>query len=338
MKYWLIILSLASLASCKTMDAVSSKLHSMETLPARDFVDPFDEGSMKKMELGAPKNVLKIQSQHSRITINGKPYVDTSGEIEEIVSHSDTGYITYVTSTLADGRKWRIIKMDSPFKNSKKKEIARFSATNGRYYFDIPNHESRVAIDYRLTSKGVVLFHTGGYFSYVSDTVVTELHAIPVGYSLLPIQAGDIAQAGFVGFTKYKDLYRTGVFAQPDNLVYEVIFMDIHTGAIRSADLIKVQRSDAGLSEADSFNQRIQLATSNDGFIVMTLQPSYENLYAKNLHTGAKKSIVYRHNGVAHFKSGVDDAGNVWVRATYGANDERFIPDVASELSLQNRE
>lgn len=333
MKYWLIVLSLFSLVSCKSMDAMSSKLHSMATLPERDFVDPIESGELSKIEVGAPKDVLDIQARYNRVSINSKSYNDTSGEIEEITSSSDSGYITFLSSTIDDGVKKHIVKLDRPFKNFRKKEIARFTARSGRYYFEIPNHETRVATDYRLTSRGVILFHQGGHFSYVSDTEVTELHAIPVGFTLLPVQASDISQAGFIGFKKYKDMYRVGIMAQPNNLVYEVIFLDIHTGILRSADLVRVEKSDADFTEADSFGQRIQFATSNEGFIVMLLETSFANLFAKNLNTGAKKSIVFRQSGVAHFKSGVDAAGNVWVRAAYGANDERYIPDVASELA-----
>jgi hypothetical protein len=301
-------------------------------LQQRAYYQPLNAETAKPESVDAPMETLDIHTNGGKIKINGKTYMDQSGAIDEIVAYSDTGFITYLRSGIDHGYSNYTVMLDRPFKIYTKKSLTSFIRLDGRYQFSIPNHENRLAIKYVLTSQGVILLHEGGFFSYISENVVSDILEIPEGFEMSPVQAEDIAKANYVAFVKDNGPIKLGIVTIGGMREYEVIFVDIKTGVVRASEVVRVDVK-TNQSYLNSFHRSMKAAMTNDGFIVFSLDSNYKNLYASNLHTGKRKLLVFRDNGISRFEVGKDISSTLWLRSVYGSNDERYFPDVAQELA-----
>lgn len=298
----------------------------------REYYQPLDSEQARPVNVGSPIQRLSIESKGSRIKINGTAYTDQSGAIDDISPYSESGYITHLRSSVAYGVPAYDVLLDRPFKPYTKKVIASYIETGGRYQFTIPKHGDRIATRYELTSQGIILFHEGGFFSYIADNYASDILEIPEGFHPSPVQATDISKANYLAFVRDAGPIKVGFMTLNDLRQYEIIFLDIKTGEVRASEVVRV---DAGNSEDFnlSFNQVVKLVMTNSGLIVCNLSHDYKDLFCSNLHTGRRKVLVSRDNGIANFKIGSDAKGGIWLRSTYGATDERYIPDVVLELN-----
>jgi hypothetical protein len=331
------VIFLACLAASSCADLNRMVVYTDETtkpkqVQQRAYYQPLNADTAKPESIGAPMETLEIHTNGGKIKINGKTYMDQSGAIDEMTAYSDSGYITYLRSGRVNGYSNYTVMLDRPFKAFTKKSLASFTALNGRYQFSIPNHEDRFASKYLLTSQGVILSHEGGFFSYLSENFVSDIHEIPEGFEMSPVQAEDISKANYLALVKDNGPIKVGIVTIGGMRAYEVIFVDIKTGVVRASEVVRVDVT-TNQSYFDSFHRMMKACMTNQGFIVFSLDSKYQNLYASNLHTGQRKSLVFRENGISNYNIGKDAAGLLWLRSVYGSNDERYFPDVVQELA-----
>jgi hypothetical protein len=324
---------LLGLSACSSLEKMVQYEDQTTREKIQEIKDPLGTSNNKSIAIGAPLNTLSIENKAGKITINGKTYINDQASIEKISHNSDSGQITYISSRAKNGKKITELFIDTPFSNKKPLLIGAIDTFDGEYTFTNTKGIQRNAIRFTLLSQGVLLEHEGGFFSYLNATGFSSLHEIPKNFSFSPIQANDISKAGFIALIRDFGPIKIGFLEVKNIREYELIFIDINDGTIRSSEKIRLD-----VETQDQFNlsikQRLAIHMSNKGLVVINISSDYKNLMARNLHKGTKKSLSFRDSGIAHFWSGIDRQGKIWIEYTYGASEKRTLQDVAQALDL----
>ena len=334
MKRFVILVSIL-LSSCAGMEDMVNLNIKMTSSTEASKGDPLELPSTSKIDFGGPITTLDIAWKGDRIKINGKSYIDHSGELESMVTHSDTGFITTVHSKQVGDKKVYSLKLNKPFKQYKKKILAEFVEADGAYQFRVKGAEETIVTSYRLMSKGAILFHGTAYFSILTENGLSDPMEIPEGYLLSPLQAKDLSKAHFLIFIKDVGPVMFGFMQVGGKRLYDMQFIDTRTGKIRSISRLALNVESQSAFDTHLRNM-VNLRMTDDGLVVLALEADYKNLYARNLHTGSKASLFFREKGIAWFKSGKNSDQRIWVKAAVGFEDKE-IDDVLSFMSSANK-
>lgn len=326
-KHLIPITGLFLLVGCKTMDSISSSLNSATKYPTPIFNNK--ENGVSRTTEKPIMSIPKINVNNGNIVINGKPLIDVGGEIVGISKSPHTANISYISKN----REKFSVKTVSSDLASKPKTLASYEKLKSGYIFTLSNGEQRFTERFILGSKGILLVHQGNRFSYIETGYISKIHSPDSGLIPLEDQADDISSAGHIGYYHTLGNIKVGPITQSNSYALEYAYYDIKTGERKTSGVIKYIKNDQEKFIGRSINASLKTIDSPDGFLVFSISPTYESLYASNLHTGVKKAIVHRISGISSFEVALDNEWKVKLESSYGAMEKRIINDVAGTLA-----
>lgn len=332
----------------------------------------FSEEMLAKQLASRPyfKGPLSTSGRRDGFDVNGRPVLDSEGSIFSYASDVVTGDITYAVRT----SRGLTIKTIASTPNAQPIVIASGAMGSAGWEFQTVTGKQLSGATLSILSNGFLVGRGSSAFRYQSGKGVQSI-AIPNGYSITPLQHGNIGSTGYIllekeGATGENDpvlkLFSSvkaigsiiGVNKKEDYVLFDIASGKMHTMNISATGkqvtlmsqchqvnwvISECQRAQTfesvygtdGMKNNSHYYWLVNWMVTPTGPVAFTLEDGLGKLYITDLTTGKKVLAFDRSLGIADWNIEQSGDGKVAVKAKL-ALEWQEIPDANELLQSSN--